>query len=237
MTAEPQLEALERPESLADRAYHALREQIATGGLPPGGKVTERGLAVRLGISATPVREALRRLEQERLVERVSPRQMRVSAYSEEALGELMYTEAVIRAAAARIATAKIDDATLDTMEALVDELGRDPAGADPARQLVLARRFDDLLLDAAGNPVIASVVDTVSVFGWAARLRAVRAMHDDEPEVGLSRLRGHRELLDALRARDADLVESLARRQIVEAADYFRAHGEGRPTTEGRTP
>jgi len=110
MTVE--MATLDRVDSLAERAYRALREQIATGGLAPGERVTERGLGLQLGVSATPIREALRRLEQERLVERVAARQLRIAAHSDQALRELMYTEAVLRAAAARIATPKISDDT-----------------------------------------------------------------------------------------------------------------------------
>jgi DNA-binding GntR family transcriptional regulator len=218
---EPEMAALERVDSLAERAYRALREQIATGGLAPGTRVTERGLAVRLGVSATPIREALRRLEQERLVERVTARQLRIASHSEESLRELMYTEAVVRAAAARIATPKISTGTLDEMARLVEELERDPETGDPADQLALARQFDDHLLAAAGNDVLAGLIDTVSVFGWSLRIRAVRAMHD-EPEVGLSRIRNHREILTALRARDADRVETLVRHHVTTAIDYF---------------
>jgi DNA-binding GntR family transcriptional regulator len=52
--------------------------------------VTERGLAVRLGVSPTPVREALRNLEQEQLVERVAARQQRIAAHSDESVRELL---------------------------------------------------------------------------------------------------------------------------------------------------
>jgi DNA-binding GntR family transcriptional regulator len=226
MSTEPEMIALERVDSLAERAYRALREQIATGGLAPGARVTERGLAVRLGVSATPIREALRRLEQERLVERVTARQLRIAAQSEQSLRELMYTEAVVRAAAARIATPKISADTLDAMQELIEELERDPQTGDPEHQLALARRFDELLLAAAGNEVIAGLIDTVSVFGSSLRIRAVRSMHDT-PEVGLSRIRSHREILTALRARDADRVEKLMRVHVTTAIDYFVEQAE----------
>jgi len=220
-----QLAALDRVDSLAERAYRALREQIATGGLAAGERVTERGLALRLGVSPTPVREALRRLEQERLIERVGPRQLRVAEQSEQTLRELLYTEAVVRAAAARFATDKITDATLDAMTGLVDDLERGTGVTDPEQQLALARRFDELLLHAAGNAVLAGVIDTVSIFGWAARVRAVRAMHDHDHEVGLDRIRAHREILDALRGRDAALVESRVREHLLVAIDYILTH------------
>jgi DNA-binding GntR family transcriptional regulator len=106
-------------------------------------------------------------------------------------------------------------------MQQLVNELGRDPEDGDPEHQLTLARRFDELLLAAAGNQVIAALVDTVSVFGWSLRIRAARAMHDD-PEVGMSRIAEHRNILTALRARDADRVETLMRQHLTTAINYF---------------
>ena len=215
-----EMTTLDRVDSLAERAYLALREQIAAGGLAPGERVTERGLGVQLGVSATPIREALRRLEQERLVERVAARQLRIAAHSDQTLRELMYTEAVLRAAAARIATSKISDDTLDEMDEIVEELERDPESSDPEHQLSLAMRFDALLHAAAGNQVITSLIDTASIFGWALRLRAVRAMHDT-PEIGLRRIREHREIVTALRARDADRVETLMRRHLTTGIDY----------------
>ena len=69
-------------------------------------------------------------------------------------------------------------------------------------------------------NQVITGLIDTASIFGWALRLRAVRAMHD-RPEVGLSRIREHREIVTALRARDADRVETLMRRHLTTGIDY----------------
>jgi DNA-binding GntR family transcriptional regulator len=106
-----------------------------------------------------------------------------------------------------------------------VDILERDLETADPETQLTLARRFDDLLLAAADNDIVAGLVDSVSLFGWQIRLRAVRAMHTDNPAVGRNRIRAHRDILAALRVRDAALVEALMRSHLTTALDYFFAH------------
>ena len=231
---EPDMAVLERTDSLGYRAYQALRQQIAVGGLAPGERVTERGLAARLGVRATPVREALRRLEQERLIERSGPRAITIAAHPEATIRELMYAETVIRAAAARFATAKITEKTLDEMQAIVDALERDKATATPETQLTLARRFDDLLLAAAGNDIVAGLVDSVTVFGWQIRLRAVQAMHADDPAVGNNRIRAHRDILAALRVRDAALVETLMRAHLTTALDYLLAHATDQSMPKG---
>src|SRR5580693_5108785 len=98
MATASDLPSLYRADSLAEQAYRAIREGIATGLLRAGERVTERGLAARLNVSATPVREALRRLEQEGLIERVSARQLRVVDHSSDTLRELLLAGAALRA-------------------------------------------------------------------------------------------------------------------------------------------
>src|SRR5713101_7425781 len=126
MTTASDLPSLLRVESLAEQAYRAIREGIATGLFSAGERVTERGLATKLNVSATPVREALRRLEQEGLIERVSARQLRVVDHSSGTLRELLLTGTALRALEARFATHKITDAALDRMTALVEALARE---------------------------------------------------------------------------------------------------------------
>ncbi|MGF6884432.1 DNA-binding GntR family transcriptional regulator [Nocardia sp. GAS34] len=84
----------------------------------------------------------------------------------------------------------------------------------------------------------MAGFIDTVSVFGWAAWVEAVRAMHTDDPAIGSRRIRDHREILAALRAGDSDQVEALMRRHLIGAIDYLTAHarvsgaaGDGAPS------
>src|SRR5579859_5522896 len=121
MSTAPELPSLFRADSLAEQAYRVIREGIATGLFSAGERVTERGLAARLNVSPTPVRVALRRLEQEGLIERVSARQLRVVDHSTGTLRELLLTGAALRGLEARFATHKITDAALDRMESLVE--------------------------------------------------------------------------------------------------------------------
>src|SRR3984893_15707828 len=141
MTMASDLPSLLRVESLAEQAYRAIREGIATGLFEAGERVTERGLATRLSVSATPVREALRRLEQEGLIERVSARELRVVDHSSGTLRELLLTGAALRAMEARFATHKITEAALDRMVALVDAQASDQ-GIDIPERLRIAREF-----------------------------------------------------------------------------------------------
>ena len=220
MTKASDLPPLFRAESLAEQAYQAIREGIATGLFSAGERVTERGLATRLSVSATPVREALRRLEQEGLIERVSARELRVVDHSSGTLRELLLTGAVLRALEARFATNKITDAALDRMAGLVEALvcGRE---TDVAGQLRIAREFDMEIERAADNPTLRSMILSLSIIGQERRARSVQSMHL-HPGIGARRVQGHRDMLAAFRSRDPDLVEQVFRRHAVTGVELL---------------
>src|SRR6266446_9298428 len=183
MTTASDLPSLFRAESLAEQAYRAIREGIATGLFSPGERVTERGLATRLNVSATPVREALRRLEQEGLIERVSARELRVVDHSSGTLRELLLTGAALRAMEARFATRKITDAALDRMAALVEALASERK-MDTSERLRIGREFDMEIERAADNPTLRTMILSLSIIGQERRARYAESMWA-HPEVG----------------------------------------------------
>jgi DNA-binding GntR family transcriptional regulator len=221
MTTAPDLPPVQRAESLADQAYRSIREGIATGMFDAGERVTERGLAARLNVSPTPVREALRRLEQDGLIERVSARQLRVVEHSPDTLRELVLTGAALRALEARFATHKITDAALDRMAAIVDALaagGQDRTDQDALR---IAREFDLEIERAAGNPTLRGLIQSVSIVGQERRTRSVEMMRR-HLEIAFQRIQGHRDILAALRERDPDAVEQAFRRHATVGVELL---------------
>lgn len=212
---------LDRELPLSDRAYRALREQIAAGALLPGERLTERGLAELLGVSPTPIREALRRLEQEGLITRAGPRTLQVVEHSNETLRELLFVEAVLRAAEARIAVAKIDDDGIARMAAAVERLASG-AGATEDEVLATAAAFDHELVAAAANPALRTMIESAAVVGHARRVRAVSAMRSSAREVGRRHLKAHRDILAAVIERNADAAENLVRTHLLSSADLL---------------
>jgi DNA-binding GntR family transcriptional regulator len=166
------------------------------------------------------VREALRRLEQEGLIERVSARQLRVVDHSSGTLRELLLTGAALRALEARFATHKITDAALDRMAAIV-EAQTSGQGMDIPERLRIAREFDMEIERAADNPTLRSMILSLSIIGQERRARSVESLllH---PEVGLRRVQDHRDLLAAFRRRDADLVEQVFRRHATAGVELL---------------
>jgi DNA-binding GntR family transcriptional regulator len=216
----PELPPLQRGRSLADQAYQAIREGIATGTFAAGERVTERGLAARLNVSPTPVREALRRLEQDGLIERVSARELRVVEHSPEALHELLLTGAALRALEARFATLKLDEAALDRMAAIVDAFGSSRVRT-VAEYLRLAREFDQEIESAADNATLRGLIQSLAFMGQERRARSIESMRI-HPDVATRRIQGHRDILEALRKRDPDAVEQTFRRHAVAGVDLL---------------
>ena len=220
MTTASDLPPVLRVESLAEQAYHAIREGIATGLFSAGERVTERGLATKLNVSATPVREALRRLEQEGLIERVSARHLRVVDHSSDTLRELLLTGAALRAMEARFATRKITDEALDRMAAIVEAQASEQ-GLDVPERLRIAREFDMEIERAAANPTLRSMILSLTIIGQERRARSVESLllH---PEAGMRRIQDHREILAAFRRRDPDLVEQVFRRHATAGVELL---------------
>jgi DNA-binding GntR family transcriptional regulator len=220
MTTASDLPPLLRVESLAEQAYRAIREGIATGLFEAGERVTERGLATRLSVSATPIREALRRLEQEGLIERVSARELRVVDHSSGTLRELLLTGAALRAIEARFATRKITDSALDRMAALVEALASERK-MDTSERMRIAREFDVEIERAADNPTLRSMILSLSIIGQERRARYAQSMWL-HPEMGRRRVQGHRDILAAFRERDPDLVEQVFRRHATAGVELL---------------
>jgi DNA-binding GntR family transcriptional regulator len=211
-------EPLSRPDSLADRVYEALRERIALRALVPGERMTERGLAIQLGVSPTPVREALVRLEHDGLVTRHSPRSLTVAEHSDEALRELLYGEAVLRAALARVAASKVTDSQIAELNGIVAELERAAATAEIEDLLAIAQRFDTVVERAAASPVLARLAGSAGVVGHARRLQAVSRMREQDQALGREHLAAHRAVAEALSAHDGDRAERLTREHLLSS-------------------
>jgi DNA-binding GntR family transcriptional regulator len=198
--------------SLADQAYAALRADITDGRFSPGQRVTERALASQLGVSPTPVREAIARLEHERLLER-DGRALTVAAPSVDRLRQLVRIEAQLRGVAARFASVHASDHELAHICRVhqrarrVKQAGRtiDEAAAE---LLALTREFHAKIDEAAHNPMLIDMIATATAFDWTLRLRAASTLGPLYPK--REGLREHGEIVDALRARDEERAEQL---------------------------
>lgn len=200
----------------ADQAYELIRVQILGGTLHPGDRLVEADLAEDLRSSRTPVREALRRLEAEGLVEVLPHRGARVTAWTEDDLSEIYDLRAVLEAMAAERAAARIDEADLMLLSDLCDEmdecaLSLSTASRDSYSQL--NGQYHDVIREASGSPrLVAMLRSVVSV------PLIVTTFHRFQQADMTRSARHHREAIDALQARDPVWAGSVLRSHVLAA-------------------
>lgn len=194
---------------LADRAYVELRDLIVSLELEPGSLVTEPELVARLQIGRTPVREALRRLAQERLIEVYPRRGMLVTNVDVRELARLCEVRAALEPEAARLAAERATQADLDEITRLIDELGRSRRRDD--RTLIdLDRAIHEAVYRASHNRFLAETLDWY--YTHALRIWML----------GLDRTR----LGDAVQEH-VPLLDAIRRGRGARAAELMRAHVE----------
>ncbi|MDT8277608.1 GntR family transcriptional regulator [Roseomonas mucosa] len=193
--------------SLSERVYRRLRDAIAMGSLAPRTRVSERGLAARLGVSPAPVRESLRRLEMEGLVVTLPRRGTLVADFGPGQLEEMgrirVALEAVVAGLAARNATPEDIARLAGQLDAM-----RAATGAGDAGRLAEANtRFHEMIRAMAGNAMLETTLRSLRGYDQVGRQRSLAA-----PGEFTRALVEHTELLDALRLGDQDRAELLMR-------------------------
>ena len=196
-------------------AYRRLMLEIRAGGLRPGDRLLEADLAKRLGISRTPVREAIRQLEAEGLVVHVPRVGAAVRSLDPGEVTELYEMRGVLEGTAARLAARAASSVEIEELGAINAEMAA--ARGDPARLYELNRQFHAALLDAARNRYLAR-----SVAGLQKTLYLLGPTTLEEDARAKGAVEEHEAVLAALRARDEQAAEQ-AMRQHVAAAHAIR--------------
>ena len=212
--------------TLSDQAYRALREEITTGELKPGQRVTERALAEHLGVSPTPVREALQRLEHERLIERDAVRSIRIAEPSVARLHELSRIEVALRGVAARLAAERATEQEikriLETCDRAEGMAGQTDWTETRVRELLnVTRGFHRLVDEAAHTETLTDMISTATAFDWAFRLKWSAESHQDLGSLHQS-LAQHRKVAAAIQAREADAAEEAMRQHTADRTSAY---------------
>jgi DNA-binding GntR family transcriptional regulator len=191
-------------QSLADKAYQEIRRLIVSLELAPGAVIDERELIERLEIGRTPVREALRRLAHERLVEVYPRRGMFVTGVDVRELARLSEVRELLEPEAARLAAERATDVDRAELGALLVELD-----AGRSELIDLDERIHRAVYRAAHNDLLEATLEQYYVL--ALRIWSIALDRAEELEEAVAE---HRALLEAIQAGDGD-----------RAADTMRAH------------
>lgn len=207
------------PGLIRDRVVDALRDAIIAGRLKPGERIRERELVSLLGVSRSPLREAIRILETEGLITSLAYRGARVSELSASDLRDMLDVRIMLETFAARLAIERLDDAVLQAMEEQVRRARAAGAQVDLQSNFDLGLEFHDLLVAACGNRKVAQLHENL-------KRHQRRYQHFAFTRVGrdIRALDEHSDIVGALRRRDPAAVEQGLR------AHFLRFYGEIAP-------
>lgn len=199
-----------------DRVVQALRERMLDGTLAPGDRIAEAQLAEWLGVSRTPVREALGRLAAEGLLNLQPNRGARVVVWSREQLAEIFELRLRLETHAARLAATRISDEQVAQLHELAEHMYRigTPGSHQDISELHASNRhFHNELIEAAAQSTLTAALSTAI---HAAVIRHNFEIYDDDAM--LRSLNHHREIVHALRVHDADWAEAVMRAHLCNA-------------------
>jgi DNA-binding GntR family transcriptional regulator len=200
---------------LSEEVYDVLRAAILSGRLPPGARIVEADIARQMTTSRSPVREAVRKLEREGLVEYKPRRGTVVVGLSYEDVADAYQLRAHLEAYAARLAAVRATDVQLNAMLELIERMRTHAAAQDLSGLLAADVAFHRLLCEAAGSRRLLQLWDSLNPERWTL-LSGLRATG----ELSLEQLaERHWPILAVLQSRNPERADAIIRSHILELA------------------
>jgi len=188
-----------------------IQKMIRKGILVRGQKIDEKSLCESMGVSRTPVREALRLLKSEGLIELIPHKGAFVSQPCIEEINDMFEVMSVLEGTCARLATSHMNDKDLQKIEALHKELEIHYQRRDYVAYLKRNNVFHVFIQELAGNRVLNDVIN-----GLRQKILLYRQRQLYQPERFDQSIQEHRNLMEAFRKRDPDSAESLMKHHLL---------------------
>lgn len=218
-TAKLYIQPVEVNFSLKDRIYEALKETIASINIYEGEsapRLDERQLSESLGVSRTPVREALARLEQEGLVRIVPRRGVFIARKTRQEILEMITVWAALESMAARLITERATDEEISSLRDIfaTDEGEKPQANIDEYSGRNI--RFHQAILRLSKSDLLNSMTETLFL-----HMRSIRARTIGEDNRASRSIIDHINIIEALERRDTELAERLVRQHTLDLAAH----------------
>ena len=197
--------------SLSSRVFHKLRESILSGTYAPGEELKEKMIGEELGVSRTPVREALRQLELEGLVNIIPNKGAYVIGISQKDIRDIYEIRSRLEGLCARWAARCITKEQLDELEENTYLADFHVAKGNHEQVVELDSRFHEILYTASGSKELRHVL--LDFHRYAERTRRITL---GDPARALKSSEEHRRILEALKLHDEDQAEMLANEHIM---------------------
>ena len=213
------IRALGKPRSMGDIAYDYLKQAIVKGDIPPGQRLIENQLSSLMEVSRVPVREAVKNLAQEGLVERSGVRGFVVKGLSRKEIEETLGIRALLESYAAYLATEHIDDEILKKLEDSIRayRAALEKKGSNTDKLMQLNSQFHEIIYRAAGSEKLYSLINSFR----DAIHRYRRPLLTSEHYAQVS-LHDHEDMVRAMRLKDKKKVEQLVKKHILRGMDLI---------------
>jgi DNA-binding GntR family transcriptional regulator len=202
---------------LRELVLEAIREAIKNGSLQPRERLMEIQLADELGVSRTPVREALRKLELEGFIVMVPRKGAYVSDLTMKDVADVFEIRAALEGLAAALAAERITEEELENMERLLVEKGEAINLNDIGKLVAVDTKFHEAMYQASRNERLSAIISNLREQIQRFRLTSLSIPGRKEDS-----LREHRNLLEAIQARDIQLARQLAQEHIENAENVL---------------
>ncbi|ORE92035.1 GntR family transcriptional regulator [Aurantimonas sp. 22II-16-19i] len=226
MTPDLVLEKFAPERTFKVRVYAALKHAIANMDIyanPEETWLDERQLAERLGVSRTPIREAIAMLEQQDFVKSVPRRGIVVLKKTKREVIEMIEAWAALESMAVRLIALKASDAEIATLRPLFDEFNEAHRPSDHLSEYSKANiRFHQSIIALSGSKVLQEMTEDILL-----HVRGIRQMTIGLDDRAMRSIEDHKAIIDALERRDVDLAEKLSRDHTLGLAAYVDEHGE----------
>lgn len=204
--------------SLRGRVFQKLREDILSGVYKEHEELREITIGEELGVSRTPVREALRQLELEGLVTIIPNKGAYVTGITPKDVYDIYKIRSMLEGVCARWATEHITEKQIEELEEvlLLSEFHLQKKGEEKAEQVTeLDGKFHKVLYEASESRILEHVLSDFHKY-----VQMARALSVGEKNRAQKSVQEHREILEAIRNRDMDLAEELANRHILNVME-----------------
>ena len=210
--------------SLRGRVFNRLREDILSGKYEEHEELKEVAIGEELGVSRTPVREAFRQLELEGLIQIIPNKGAYVTGITAKDVKDIYMIRSSLEGMCARLATENITEEQIDRLEEtiLLSEFQMKKGNAFNTEQVTgLDGRFHTILYEASGSRMLARVLSDFHEYVQSARKDSIVS-----EERARKSIREHKQILQAIKERDADQAEQLADEHILHVIQNLKKQG-----------
>lgn len=219
---------MEEHNSLGEKVFARLKSSILSGEYRDGAELRESTVAEKLGVSRTPVREAIRQLEKEGLVEVYPNRRAHVKGITFKDVEDIYQIRSRLEGLCAEKVVASITEERLSQLEEIIFLSKYYEQRNDVDRLVMMDGQFHELLYASCGSKILEHQLRDYHQYVKTARHNSLK-----RPERIRVSVKEHEEILEAIKRRDAKLADELARQHMLNAMESIR---QGRNASEKET-